>query len=74
MLEVLVVVLFIWLSIKTIGFSIKLAWGAAKIIGSLLFVIALPTLFVCLLFASGAILLIPLLLVGAACGILKSCA
>lgn len=73
MFEFLVIILFIWLFIKAIGFSIKLAWGAAKIIGSILFMFAIPVLFICMLFASGLILLLPLLMVGAACGILKCC-
>ena len=72
MLEILMVVIFIWLFIKAIGFSIKLAWSAAKIIGSLLIVLALPMLFVCLLFASGLILLVPLLVIGIACEVMKS--
>lgn len=72
MLELIVLVLFIWLFIKAVEFSIRLAWGAAKIVGSLLFILALPVLLVCLLFASGAVLIVPLVMVCVACGILKS--
>ena len=71
MIELLVIVLFIWLFVKAIGLSLKLAWGATKVIGTLLFVVALPVLLICLLFAGGAILLLPLLLVGAAYAVLK---
>ena len=71
MFELLVVVLFAWLFIKAIGFSLRLAWGVAKIVGLLLIIPALPLLLVGLLFAGGVILLLPLLLVGAACGVLK---
>ena len=73
MFEILIVVLFIGLAIKAIGLSFRLAWGAAKIVGSLLVVLALPALVMCLIFASGAILLIPVALIGAAYAILKSC-
>ena len=71
MLELLIIVVFIWLSVKAIGFSLKLAWGAAKMIGTLLFVLALPVLLICLLFTGGIILLLPLILVGSACAVLK---
>ena len=73
MFEFIVIVLFIWLSVKVIGLALKLTWCAAKILASLLFVIALPMLIGCILFASGVILLLPVLLIAAAVGILKSC-
>ena len=72
MFELLITAVFIWLFVKAIGFSLKLAWGAARLIGSLLFVLALPALVICLLFAGGAVLLVPLLMVGAACWVLKA--
>lgn len=72
MFELLVTALFIWFFVKAIGFSAKLAWGAARVAGSVLFVLALPVLVWCLLFAGGLVLLLPLLMVGAACGILRS--
>ena len=71
MFELIVIILFIWLSIKAIGLAIRLTWGAAKIVASLLMVIALPVLIGCILFASGVILLIPILLIAVAIGILK---
>lgn len=73
MFEFIVIVLFIWLSVKAISLALKLTWCAAKILASLLFVIALPMLIGCILFASGVILLLPVLLIAAAVGILKSC-
>jgi len=69
--ELVVIILFIWLSIKAIGLAIKLTWGATKILASILMVIALPALIVCMLFASGAILLIPIILIAVAVTILK---
>ena len=71
MFELIVIILFIWLSIKAISLAIRLTWGAAKIVASLLMVIALPVLIGCILFASGVILLIPILLIAVAIGILK---
>ena len=71
--ELLVIVLFCWLSFKAIGLALSLTWGVAKILASLLFLIAVPVLFICLLFAGGAILLLPLALIGGAFGLLKAC-
>ena len=71
MFELIVIILFIWLSIKAISLAIRLTWGAAKIVASLLMVIALPVFIGCILFASGVILLIPILLIAVAIGILK---
>ena len=74
MFELIILILFCWLAFKAIGLAFKLTWGVAKILASLLFVIAVPTLFVCLLFASGIVLLVPLALIGGAVGVLKACA
>ena len=72
MFEILVIVLFGWFFVKAIGLSVRLAWGAARVVGSVLFALALPALVLGLLFAGGLVLLLPLLMVGIACGILKS--
>ena len=55
MFEILTVAIFIWLLIKSIGFMFKLTWGVAKVIASILMVVALPVLIICLVFASGNI-------------------
>jgi len=73
MFELLTIVVFVWLLIKTIGLAFKLTWGMAKIIASILMVLALPLLIVCLLFVGGAILIIPVAMIGIAAGIMKSC-
>lgn len=73
MFEILTVAIFIWLLVKSIGFLIKLTWGAAKIVASILMVVALPVLIVCLVFASGIALLVPIILIAIAAGILKAC-
>lgn len=74
MFELLVVIIFCWLAFKAIGLALSLTWGAAKILASLLFVVAVPVLFICLLFAGGIVLLLPLALIGGAVGLLKACA
>ena len=72
MLEIFVVVLFCWLFFKALGLAFRLAWGTTKVIVSLLFAVAVPMLAVGVLFAGGALLLLPLLLVGIAFGLLKA--
>lgn len=72
MLEILTVVLFAWLLIKGIGLALRLTWGAAKIIAAILMALALPLLFVCVVFVGGIALLVPLALVGIAIGVLKA--
>ena len=73
MLDILLVVLFVWLFFKALGLAFRMAWGTAKITASILFAIAVPLLAVCLLFAGGIVLLVPVVLVGAAFGLLKAC-
>ena len=73
MLELLTIVIFCWLSFKLLGLFFRIAWGMAKFIASVLFVIALPMLVLMLIFAGGMLLLIPLGLVALAFGILKAC-
>ena len=73
MFELLVFVLFVWLFVKTVGLTFRVTWGLAKIIAVILFALAVPALFVCILVIGGAAILIPVALVAAAFGILKAC-
>ena len=73
MLDILLVMLFCWLLFKTAGLAFRMAWGTAKILASLLFAVAVPLLVLCLIFAGGIVLLLPLALVGAAFGLLRAC-
>ena len=73
MFELLTVIIFVWLLVKAIKLAIRLAWGTAKVIAGILMIIALPVLIVCVLFAGGIALLIPVMLVALAFGILKAC-
>lgn len=72
MLELLITVLFLWLSYKFIGLALKITWGVAKLIASLLFIVALPSLVICFLFAGGLLLIIPVLMVIGAIALLNS--
>ena len=73
MFELLTVVIFTWLLVKTIGLALKLTWGVAKIIASILIGLALPVLIICLIFAGGIILLLPIVMIAVAAAILKVC-
>ena len=73
MFTLLMIVLFVWLAVKAVGLALRLTWGTARILGSVLFGIAVPLLIGCIFFAGGIVLLIPVLLMGAAVGILKCC-
>lgn len=73
MLDILLVVLFLWLLIKAVKLALRVAWGTTKLIASLLFVIACPVLFLCLVFAGGIALLLPIGLVGIAFWLLAEC-
>ncbi len=73
MFELLVGIAFIWLLIKSIGLAFRLTWGLAKIVASILMVLALPLLIVCFAFFGGIVLMLPVLMLCAAFGILKAC-
>ena len=73
MFELLTIVIFIWLLVKTIGLAFRLTWGMAKIIATIMMVIALPVLIICLVFVGGLALMIPIAVIGMAFGLLKAC-
>ena len=73
MFELFVLALFVWLFVRAIGLTFRVTWGLAKIIAVILFALAVPALFVCILVIGGAAILIPVALVAAAFGILKAC-
>ena len=56
-----------------IGLAFRVSWGLAKVFAVILFVLAVPVLIGGLLVASGIVLLFPLVLIGIAWGILKTC-
>ena len=73
MFELLIIAIFIWLLVKSIGLAFKLTWGAAKIVASILIGLAFPVLIVCLVFVGGIALLVPIIMIAIAAGILKAC-
>ena len=73
MFELLVFILFVWLFVKSIGLTFRVTWGLAKITAVILFALAVPALFVCILVLGGVAILIPVALAAAAFGILKTC-
>lgn len=73
MLELLITVFCLWLSWKALGLVFRMSWGLTKFFVSLLFTLALPLLIGCLFFAGGLLILLPLGLIGLACGIVKAC-
>lgn len=73
MFELLVIALFCWIFFGAIKLTFKVAWGVAKVAAVILFILALPSLIGCLLYASGIILLMPVVLISLAWGILKAC-
>ena len=74
MLEILTIILFCWLFFEAMGLAFRVAWGTAKMIASVLFILAVPMLVISLLFAGGILLLVPLALIGLAFGLLKAAA
>ena len=73
MFELLILALFVWLFIKVIGVTLRMTWGIAKITVSLLIGLALPVLFVSLIFIGGIALLVPIAMIAIAAGIVKAC-
>lgn len=73
MIEILISILAIWLLVKAIGLAFKITWGAAKIVATILMVLAIPIFIVCLIFVGGFFLLIPVALIAGAFGLLKIC-
>ena len=72
MMEFVMVILFCWLFWKALGLAFRAAWGMTKILAWLLFILAVPLLIGCLLFAGGILLLIPVAMVAIAGALLKS--
>ena len=73
MFELLVLILFVWFFVGAIRLTFRVTWGLAKVAAVLLSVLALPMLIAFMLLAGGFVLLIPVVLVGAAFGILRAC-
>lgn len=73
MFELLVLITFGWLCIKTIGLAFKVTWGLAKVVAGILLFLAFPALIGCFLVAGGIALLVPIALIGMAWAVLRAC-
>ena len=73
MLKIIFSILALWLFIKAIGLALKITWGAAKIVATILLAIAIPTFILLAIFTGGFILLLPVALLAGAVGLLKVC-
>lgn len=73
MFEILITLLSIWLFAGSVRLAFKIAWGTTKIIATVLLAVAVPILVLCLIFASGVVLLLPVALIAGAFGVLKKC-
>ena len=72
MFELLVIVIFCCLFVKVLKLAFSITWGLARVAATVLCVLACPLLIVCLLFASGFALLVPVLIIVGAYTILKA--
>ena len=73
MFEILVTALSVYLFIGAVKLAFRITWGATKIIATVLLSLAVPVLILCLIFAGGAVLLVPVLLIAGAFALLKKC-
>lgn len=73
MFELLSLVLFGWLFVKVIGLTFRMTWGISKFMISILISLALPVLFISILFVGGIALLVPVAMITIAAGIVKIC-
>ena len=73
MFELLTLVLFGWLFVKVISLTFRMTWGIAKFTVSILIGLALPVLFISILFVGGIALLVPVAMITIAAGIVKIC-
>ena len=73
MMEWILAAVFFWLFFKAVGLAVRLSWCLTKFVVSALFTVALPLVLICLFFASGLLILVPLGLIALALGLLKAC-
>ena len=71
MLELILIIAFCGLLFKAVGLCFRAAWGVTKLVASLLFAVAVPLLVLCLVFAGGLLLLVPIGLIALAFALLK---
>ena len=72
MFVLFILLLFGWLFFVSLRLIFRVTWGLTKLIAVVLFILSLPLLIIALLLSGGFLLLLPVLLVLAAFGLLKS--
>lgn len=72
MISLLAVLVFCILMFKIFKLVFKITWSAVSVAACVLAGLALPVLIVCLIFAGGLLLLVPVALIAAAYFILKA--
>lgn len=73
MFELITIVIFLWLLVKATKLAFKLTWGVAKMTAGILIGLALPVMFISVVFIGGIALLIPIAMIAIAAGIVKAC-
>ena len=73
MIEIIISILAICLFVKAISLAFRITWGVAKIAAVVLMILAVPIFIVCMIFAGGFVLLLPVALIAGAIGILAKC-
>ena len=73
MLELLILAVFLWLTVKAFKICWKLTWGLAKIIVGIAILFSLPVFFLCMIVAGWVALFLPLAVVGTVVLIFKDC-
>lgn len=71
MLEIILSLLALILLVKAVVLLLKISWGLAKGIATVLLVLSIPVYIFCLVCAGGAALIVPLVLLCCAIGALK---
>ena len=70
MLEIIFAILALVLFVKAITLAVKIGWGVTKIAAVILLILALPLFILCLIFAGGLLLILPVALIAGAIGLL----
>ena len=71
MTEIIITVLAVFLLVKAVSITFRITWGLARIIATILLVLAVPLFIVCFILVGGFFLLIPVGLILGAIGIIK---
>ena len=66
-------ILAICLFAKAVSLAFRITWGAAKIVATIMMILAVPIFIVCLIFAGGFVLFLPVALIAGSIGVLAKC-